>query len=89
MVSLNVSKVLHVLHLLFVQREIVKSVVDESPPATMNDVLPASMFTITPALPWRERNTRLGGSALGEVTCSVGCTEQACDLVLGIVSENV
>ena len=47
----SVRYVLHVLHHLFVQREIVKSVVDESPPATMNDVLPSSMFTITPVLP--------------------------------------
>ena len=45
------------------------------------------MFTITPALPWQERSTLLGGLALGEVTCYVGCTEQAGDLVvLGIIN---
>ena len=83
-ISWDRLKVLQVLHLLSLQREIVKPVVDASPRATMNDVPPSSRFTITPALPWRERSTRLGGSALGEVTCSAGCAEQACDRVLGM-----
>ena len=82
MISLERLKVLQVLHLLYLQREIVKPVVDVSPRATMNDVPPSSRFTITPALPWRERSIRLGVLALGEVTCSAGCTEQACDRVL-------
>ena len=76
---------LQVLHLLSLQREMEKLVSDASPRATMNDVLPSPKFTITPALPCRERSTLLGGSALGEVTCSVGCTEQACDRVVGMV----
>ena len=84
MISLDKRKVLQVLHLLSLQREIVNPVSDASPRATMNDVPPSPVFTITPALPCRERSTLLGGLALGEVTCSAGCAEQACDRVVGI-----
>ena len=61
---------------------------DALPTATMNDGPPSPEFTITPALPCRERIIRLGGLALGEVTRSAVCADLACDLVVGI-STNV
>ena len=86
-----------VLHHLFAHLEVVK-LADVCPTATMNDVLPSSMFMITPALPCRDRRTLLGVTfggtcnillgvlALGEATCPVGCTGQALDRVFtGIV----
>ena len=54
---------------------------DADPTATMNDGPPSSEFTITPALPCRERIIRLGGLTLGEVTRSAVCAELASDLV--------
>ena len=70
------------------------------PRATMNDVLPPSMFIITPALPCRDlktllgvvpvgvRSTLLGGLALGEAARSGGCPDLACRQVLTILNIN-
>ena len=71
--KLNVG---HVEHLESLHLEIEK-LSNACPRATMKDVLPSPRFLMTPAWPCRDRSTLLGGLALGEVTCSVGCTEQA------------
>ena len=80
----DLTKVGQVLHRVSLQLPNLSLVSDVLPTATMNDGPPSSEFTITPALPCRERIIRLGGLALGEVTRSAVCADLACNLVVGI-----
>ena len=86
----DLTKVGQVLHRVSLQLPNLSLVSDVLPTATMNDGPPSSEFTITPALPCRERIIRLGGLALGEVTRSAVCAALACNLVcVGIFLKNI
>ena len=85
----DLTNVGQVLHRVSLQLPNASPEPDALPTATMNDGPPSSEFTITPALPCRERIIRLGGLALGEVTRFAVCANLACDLVcVGILTKN-